>query len=147
MAGKGTVSGWRSDQSPHAAGGHRRLWVVGEKLVVERHKAVGHLEGGWTSSATTPAAFNAIASGHTKTVTWNITPPEDMTAPTSANGVTVDASYNAPDAASGSVSAEQWVTVEKPLPLPPGSTDLALTATPSASYASPWTTDGDRDQQ
>ncbi|HEY1566847.1 MAG TPA: NEW3 domain-containing protein [Solirubrobacteraceae bacterium] len=95
---------------------------------------------GWTSSATTPAAFNAIAPGQTKTVTWNITPPADMTAPTSANGVTVDASYNAPDAASGSVTAEQWVTVEKPLPLPPGSTDLALTATPSASYASPWTT-------
>jgi hypothetical protein len=32
------------------------------------------------------------------------------------------------------------VTTQKPLPLPPGSTDLALTATASASYPSPWTT-------
>jgi hypothetical protein len=30
--------------------------------------------------------------------------------------------------------------VQRPLPLPPGATDLALSATPSASYASPWTT-------
>ena len=32
------------------------------------------------------------------------------------------------------------MTTQKPLPLPPGSTDLALTATASASYSSPWTT-------
>ena len=30
--------------------------------------------------------------------------------------------------------------MQRPLPLPPGAADLALTATPSASYASPWTT-------
>ena len=30
--------------------------------------------------------------------------------------------------------------MQRPLPLPPGATDLALTATPSASYTSPWTT-------
>ena len=48
--------------------------------------------------------------------------------------------YSAPDDASGTVSGEQWVTTQKPLPLPPGSTHLALTATASASYSSPWTT-------
>ena len=63
-----------------------------------------------------------------------------MTAGTSSNGLIVNATYSAPDDASGSVSAEQWVTTEKPLPLPPGSTDLALTGTPSASYTSPWAT-------
>ena len=35
---------------------------------------------------------------------------------------------------------EQWVSAQKPLPLPAGATDLALTATASASYTSPWTT-------
>ncbi len=95
---------------------------------------------GWTTSASTPAGFGVIAPGQTKTVTWDVTPPATMTAPTSANGLIVDASYGAPADASGSVSAEQWVTVEKPLPLPPGSTDLALTGTPSASYTSPWAT-------
>ena len=30
------------------------------------------------------------------------------------------------------------MNVQPPLPLPPGATDLALTATPSASYTSPW---------
>jgi hypothetical protein len=95
---------------------------------------------GWTTSATTPATFAVIAPGQTKTVTWDVTPPATMTAGTSSNGVIVDATYSAPDDASGSVSAEQWVTTEKPLPLPPGSTDLALTGTPSASYTSPWAT-------
>ena len=95
---------------------------------------------GWTSTATTPVSFGVIAPGQTRTVTWDVTPPADMSAPTSSNGLIADASYTAPDHASGSVSAEQWVTVEKPLPLPPGATDLALTATPSASYTSPWTT-------
>ena len=63
-----------------------------------------------------------------------------MAAGTSSNGLVVNATYRTPADASGSVSAEQWVNVEKPLPLPPGSTDLALTATPSASYTSPWAT-------
>jgi hypothetical protein len=52
----------------------------------------------------------------------------------------VNATYNAPDNASGSVGFEQWVIAQKPLPLPPGTTDLALSAVASASYTSPWTT-------
>jgi hypothetical protein len=55
-------------------------------------------------------------------------------------GVVLQASYDAPGSASGTASAEQWVRVQPPLPLPPGGTDLALTAAPSASYTSPWTT-------
>ena len=65
-----------------------------------------------------------------------------MTPPASAaggNGLVVNAAYSAPDNASGSVSAEQWVIAQKPLPLPPGATDLALSATASASATSPWT--------
>jgi hypothetical protein len=50
------------------------------------------------------------------------------------NGVIVSMAYTAPARASGSVSAEQWVNVQPP----PGATDLALTASPSASYTSPW---------
>jgi hypothetical protein len=95
---------------------------------------------GWTTSATNAASFAAIAPGQTKVVTWAVTPPASLPTPTAANGVIVDASYSAPDSASGSISAERWVAVDKPLPLPAGATDLALTATPSASYASPWTT-------
>ncbi len=97
---------------------------------------------GWTTNATTPVSFTVIGPGQTKTVTWDVTPPADMTVPTSSNGLIVDATYSARNDASGSVSAEQWVTTEKPLPLPPGSSDLALTGTPSASYTSPWTTVG-----
>jgi hypothetical protein len=95
---------------------------------------------GWTSTATTPASFTVVAPGQTKTVTWDVTPPATMAAGTTSNGLVADATYSAPADASGSVSAEQWVSVEKPLPLPPGSTDLALTGAPSASYTSPWTT-------
>jgi len=95
---------------------------------------------GWTISATTAVSFAVIAPDETKTVTWDVTPPATMAAGTSSNGLVADATYSAPADASGSVSAEQWVNVEKPLPLPPGSTDLALTGTPSASYTSPWAT-------
>jgi len=56
------------------------------------------------------------------------------------NGLVANATYTAPHNASGSVSSEQWVIAQKPLPLPPGATDLALSATASASYTSPWTT-------
>jgi hypothetical protein len=92
---------------------------------------------GWTSSAsaTTPATISTLAPGKTATVTWNVTPPA------SANGgagIVLTAAYDAPDNASGTVSAEQWVKVQRPLPLPAGATDLALNATPSASYTSPW---------
>ena len=90
---------------------------------------------GWASQPVTPASFAGIAPGQKETVTWNVTPPADANG---GNGLVVSASYNAPDSASGTVSAEQWVRAQRPLPLPPGGTDLALTATPSASYTSPW---------
>jgi hypothetical protein len=92
---------------------------------------------GWASQATSPASFTVIGPGQSKAVSWNVTPPADASG---GNGLVVSATYTAPDDASGSVSSEQWVEAQKPLPLPPGSTDLALTATPSASYTSPWTT-------
>lgn len=56
------------------------------------------------------------------------------------NGLVADVTYSAPDNVSGTVSSEQWVIAQKPLPLPLGAVDLALTATASASYTSPWTT-------
>jgi hypothetical protein len=90
---------------------------------------------GWTSQATSPATFAAIGPGQAETVTWSVTPPADANG---GAGVVVSVAYTAPAGASGSVSAEQWVDVQRPLPLPPGATDLALTATPSASYTSPW---------
>jgi hypothetical protein len=90
---------------------------------------------GWTTSATSPVSFSSIGPGQSETVSWNVTPADDATG---GNGLVVSASYTAPDNASGSVSAEQWVHAQRPLPLPPGATDLALTATPSASYTSPW---------
>lgn len=90
---------------------------------------------GWAAQATTPASFASIGPGETRTVSWNVTPAADANG---GYGLVVSASYGAPDGASGAVSAEQWVRVQRPLPLPPGATDLALTATPSASYTSPW---------
>jgi hypothetical protein len=94
-----------------------------------------HVPAGWTSQATSPTSFAAIRPGQAKTVTWSVTPPASALGGT---GVVVSASYAAPAGAPGSVSAEQWVNVQPPLPVPPGATDLALTATPSASYTSPW---------
>jgi hypothetical protein len=85
----------------------------------------------------TSASFPAIAPGQAETVTFNVTPPATATG---GNGLVATATYTAPDSASGSVSSEQWVIAQKPLPLPPGATDLALSATASASYTSPWTT-------
>jgi NPCBM-associated, NEW3 domain of alpha-galactosidase/NedA-like, galactose-binding domain len=90
---------------------------------------------GWATQATSPASFDAIEPGQSKTVTWSVTPPSDATG---GNGLIVSTSYQADNAASGTVSAEQWVKTQRPLPLPPGASDLALTATPSASYTSPW---------
>jgi hypothetical protein len=66
-----------------------------------------------------------------------VTPPAGAAG---GNGLVADVTYSAPDNASGSVSSEQWVIAQKPLPLPPGAIDLALSATASASYTSPWTT-------
>jgi hypothetical protein len=90
---------------------------------------------GWTSQATAPVSLTGLKPGETKTVTWDVTPPADASG---GNGLVVSASYNAPSDASGTVSAEQWVHAQRPLPLPQGATDLALSATPSASYTSPW---------
>jgi hypothetical protein len=91
---------------------------------------------GWTTSAATPATVASIAPGKSATVTYDVTPSASAAG---GNGLVVNATYSAPDNASGSVSSEQWVIAQKPLPLPPGSTDLALSATASASYTSPWT--------
>jgi hypothetical protein len=93
--------------------------------------------GGWTSTPATAVSFAVIGPGQAQTVSWNVTPPSSANG---GSGLIVSASYGAPDAASGSASAEQWVHVQPPLPLPPGTTDVALTAAPSASYSSPWTT-------
>ena len=92
---------------------------------------------GWTVTATSAASFANVAPGTTKTATWSVTPPADENG---SDGLVVSASYAAGFGAAGSASAEQWMHIQRPLPLPPGATDLALTATPSASYTSPWTT-------
>ncbi|HXR74115.1 NEW3 domain-containing protein [Actinocrinis sp.] len=89
---------------------------------------------GWTVSA--PAAVADIAPGKSASVAFEVTPASTANG---GNALVATATYGAPDHASGSVSAEQWVIAQKPLPLPPGATDLALTATASASYTSPWT--------
>ena len=91
----------------------------------------------WTVQAATTARFSAIAPGKTETVTFDVTPSASAAG---GSGLVATATYSAPDNAQGSVSSEQWVIAQKPLPLPPGATDLALSATPSASYTSPWTT-------
>jgi NPCBM-associated, NEW3 domain of alpha-galactosidase len=92
---------------------------------------------GWTVQATSPVSFAAIDPGTSKSATWSVTPPADLNG---SDGLVVSASYAAGFGTAGSTSAEQWLSVQRPLPLPPGATDLALTATPSASYTSPWTT-------
>ncbi len=92
---------------------------------------------GWTAQATSPVSFAAVDPGATKTATWTVTPPADLNG---SDGLVVSASYAAGFGTAGSASAEQWLSVQRPLPLPSGATDLALTATPSASYTSPWTT-------
>jgi hypothetical protein len=89
---------------------------------------------GWAGSPA--AAVGGIAPGASVSVTFEVTPPPTANG---GSGLVATATYGAPDHASGSVSAEQWVIVPKPLPLPPGASDLALTATASASYTSPWT--------
>ena len=90
---------------------------------------------GWAGQATSPTSFGVIGPGRSQTVTWAVTPPSDANGGT---GLLVSASYAAASGASGSVSALRWVKVQRPLPLPPGAADLALSAAPSASYTSPW---------
>ena len=108
--------------------GHTKLASVQLSLTVP---------AGWISAATAPTTFAALDPGQSETVTWHVTPPATANG---GAGVVVAASYDAPDSASGTASAEQWVRVQPALPLPPGATDLALTGTASASYSSPWTT-------
>jgi hypothetical protein len=86
---------------------------------------------GWTVTATSATSFATVAPGTTKTATWSVTPPADENG---SDGLVVAASYEAGFGAAGSASAEQWMHVQRPLPLPPGATDPALTATPSASF-------------
>lgn len=88
---------------------------------------------GWTVTSAADAVN--IRPGKSETVTFDVTPPATASG---GNGLTATVSYGAPDDASGSVSAEQWVLAQKPLPLPPGATDLSLAGTASASYTSPW---------
>lgn len=91
---------------------------------------------GWTVTPATTTHFPNVPPGRTVSATWTVTPPATMNG---SNGLRVAAGYTARDnGASGSVSAMQWTDVRRPLPLPPGSTDLATSATPSASYTSPW---------
>ncbi len=96
-----------------------------------------HAPQGWTVTATSATSFGTVAPGTAKTATWSVTPPADENG---SDGLVVSASYEAGFGTAGSASAEQWMHIQRPLPLPPGATDLALTATPSASYTSPWTT-------
>lgn len=92
---------------------------------------------GWTTQPATPASVGSVSPGQSQTVTWSVTPPAGASG---GSGLVASVTYAAPEHASGSVSAEQWVSAQKPLPLPPGATDLALTATASAFATSPWTT-------
>jgi uncharacterized repeat protein (TIGR01451 family) len=92
---------------------------------------------GWTMQATSPTTFASVPAGATEKVSYTLTPSASANG---GNGVVVSATYSNGFGPTQSVSAEQWVTAQKPLPLPPGTTDLALTATPTASYASSWTT-------
>jgi len=92
---------------------------------------------GWAVQASTATSFATIDPGATQTATWSVTPPADANG---SDGLVVSAGYNAGFGTTRTASAEQWLSVQRPLPLPPGATDLALAATPSASYASPWTT-------
>jgi hypothetical protein len=111
------------------------------KTTISNVKVSLQVPAGWTvqpapGEAASAASFSKIAPGKSETVTFDVTPPATATG---GNGLVANVTYSAPDNASGSVSSEQWVIAQKPLPLPPGATDLALTATASASYTSPWT--------
>ena len=92
---------------------------------------------GWTVEQTSATHWTFVLPGQTVTATFAVTPPDNASG---GNGVIVSASFDNGFGASETASAEQWLSVQRPLPLPPGTVDLALTATPSASYASPWTT-------
>ena len=96
-----------------------------------------NVPSGWSAVANSPTTFAAVAPGVTATASFIVTPPAGASG---GNGVIVSANYSTGFGPVQTGSGEQWTTVQKPLPLDPGTTDLALTATPSASSASPWTT-------
>jgi NPCBM-associated, NEW3 domain of alpha-galactosidase len=108
-------------------------------VAISNVKAAIAVPSGWTATldGSSSTSLGTLKAGQSTTVTWDITPPSDASG---GYGVVVNASYSAPADASGTVSGEQWVTTQKPLPLPAGSIDSALTATASASSTSPWTT-------
>ncbi|HEY2518863.1 MAG TPA: NEW3 domain-containing protein [Streptosporangiaceae bacterium] len=108
-------------------------------VAISNVKASLQVPSGWTATldGSSSTSVGTLKAGQSATVTWDITPPSDASG---GYGVVVNASYSAPADASGTVSGEQWVTTQKPLPIPAGDTDSALSATASASSTSPWTT-------
>jgi guanyl-specific ribonuclease Sa len=91
---------------------------------------------GWTVAATSGTGFSSVAPGQTVTSTWDVTPTAKADG---GYGLVASASYEAPEAASGTASAEQWTRAQPQFPLPAGTSDVALSATATASYGSPWT--------
>ena len=91
---------------------------------------------GWQTTATSATTFATVAPGQSVTSTWDVTPSATADG---GYGLVADASYDAPYGASGTASAEQWTRAQPPFPLPSGTSDVALTGTATASYASPWT--------
>ncbi|GIH15290.1 NEW3 domain-containing protein [Rugosimonospora africana] len=90
---------------------------------------------GWTVDPGTPATIASIAPGASATVTWTLTTPSSLNG---SVGIPITTTYASANGVSGSVGSEPFVTVQRELPVPPGSTNLATGATPSASYTSPW---------
>ena len=90
---------------------------------------------GWTVTGGSSTAVS-IRAGASATITWNVTAPDSAAGKAS---LALSVTYAGPGGASGTVGIAPSVVVQRPLPLPAGSTDLALQgATPSASYTSPW---------
>ena len=90
---------------------------------------------GWTVTGGSSTAVS-IRAGASATITWNVTAPDSAAGKAS---LALSVRYAGPGGASGTVGIAPSVVVQRPLPLPAGSTDLALQgATPSASYTSPW---------
>jgi hypothetical protein len=94
-----------------------------------------NLPSGWVSKTSTTGAKVAIAAGKTVTDTWTVTPPASLIG---SAQLRVDVTFLGSDNAGGTVSGASSVTVQKPLPVLDGTTNVASTATPSASYTSSW---------
>lgn len=93
------------------------------------------LPTGWTSTSSAAKPTVRLAPEASTTLTWTVTPPETLIG---AAQLQVDVAYSGPWSSAGTVSAAVAVTVQRPLPVLDGTTDVALGATPSASYTSPW---------